>query len=62
MTDIRFQVLVDFHSPYLESDYVKGLFYTARPSDLKLRALLPTWERDGKIALGGPAAQLQGKG
>ena len=61
-SDIRFQALEYFHSPELGSYYVKNLSYTARPSDTKLRALLPQWESEGKIAYGGPAARVQGEG
>jgi hypothetical protein len=59
---VRFQALIDFHSPELASDYVKGFFYSLRDNDLRLAELVPIWEREGKIAFGGPAAQVQGGG
>jgi hypothetical protein len=59
---IPFVALVDFWSEELQSQYCRGLFYTARSPDTKLTALLPKWQSEGKIALGGPAAQVQGEG
>jgi hypothetical protein len=60
--EMRFQALQDFWSDETQSNYCRGLYYMARLSDTKLAALLPLWEHEGKIALGGPAARLQGEG
>jgi hypothetical protein len=59
---MRFQALQDFWSDETQSNYCRGLYYMARLSDTKLAALLPKWEREGKITFGGPAAQMQGRG
>lgn len=56
MQPIQFTPLVDFHSEEFHSDYCVGLSYTARPEDAKLRSLLPTWIKDGKVRLGVPDA------
>jgi hypothetical protein len=59
---MRFEALMDFTSPELASEYVKGLFYTVRPEDEVLAALVPVWESQGKVRLGGPVAELKGEG
>jgi hypothetical protein len=59
---MRFQALQDFWSDELQSQYSRELYYTAHSSDTKLTALLPIWEREGKITFGGAAAEVQGKG
>lgn len=44
----------DFFSKELGSQYCKGMGYTARPQDTKLRELVPNWVAEGKVALGRP--------
>jgi hypothetical protein len=60
--DMRFQALQDFWSDETQSNYCRGLHYTVRPDDDKLRKFVMKWKHEGKIALGGPAAQMQGEG
>lgn len=57
---MRFIATKDFFSTETGSHYVTGLSYTARPRDTKLLSLIPIWASEGKIALGGPAAELSG--
>lgn len=78
---MQFKVLKTFFSTELQSEYVEGLYYTARdpndpakmPKEAKraevckknraaLKKLLPAWVKEGKIELGGPAAQVGGEG
>jgi hypothetical protein len=53
---MNFLALKDFWSEELKSQYVKGLSYSC-PDDrvhAKLKALLPQWIKEGKIASGAP--------
>jgi hypothetical protein len=58
---IDFTAIEDFYSEELESYYVKGLSYTARPGDEKLKTLLPFWLNEKKIVYGRPSATLRGE-
>lgn len=60
--DQRFTALQDFHCKELKSDYTKGLSYTCKdgPKYDVLRGLLPKWLKEGKVALGGPGAEMSG--
>lgn len=46
----------------LIAQYVPGLSYTVRPGNDKLAAKIPEWIEEGKVVLGGPAAELEGRG
>lgn len=59
----HFTAVQDFFSPELQSHYIDGLSYTARPQDKKLLALLPGWVEAGKVVYGRPAQSfVSGKG
>lgn len=59
---MRFTALQDFFSEETKSQYVKGLSYTARPQDEVLLSLVPKWVTEGRVQLGGPSAEVSGKG
>jgi hypothetical protein len=59
---MQFHALQDFWSDETQSNYCRGLHYTVRPDDDKLRKFVMKWKNEGKITFGGPAAQVQGKG
>ncbi|HTF79892.1 MAG TPA: hypothetical protein VK620_37220 [Bradyrhizobium sp.] len=60
--EITFQALRNFHSAEFESDYLDGLYYTARANDTLLRLLLPAWEADGRVRIGPYAARAVATG
>jgi hypothetical protein len=62
MAKIGFTAARDFFSEETQSQYVAGLSYRAGVIDRVLLALLPRWQADGKIVMGGTTAQLNGKG
>lgn len=49
---MEFTALESFYSEELQSRYVAGLGYTARPEDQKLRELLPEWVKQGRAVIG----------
>ena len=51
MDALSFEVVTDFESAETQSHYVGGLRYIARPQDARLRALVPIWEREGRIVV-----------
>lgn len=48
---MRFTPTQDFFEPELGSSYVKGLQYTVRPGDEKLRTFVEKWLVERKIAV-----------
>ena len=56
----RFTAIADFDSEETQSTYVKGLGYTVQND--KLAKLVERWISEGKVALGGAAAIVTGKG
>jgi len=59
---MRFTALQDFFSEETRSQYTKGLSYTVRPADKTLAELVPLWIEQGKVAPGGPGAEVSGEG
>ena len=59
---IYFRANQTFECPELASVYSAGFTYTAFPGNDVLRALIPQWESEGKITIGGAAAAVSGKG
>jgi hypothetical protein len=55
-----FTALKDFFSEETRSQYCAGLSYTARTD--KLLALVEKWVAEGKVKIGGPAAEVTGEG
>ena len=59
---MKFTPLVTFKSPETESMYVEGLSYTVRPGNKRLARLVERWLKEGKVAHGGYASIVTGKG
>lgn len=59
---MQFTALEDFWSDEMQSQYCAGLSYTVDKDNQKLAGLVKRWIRARKVALGGPVAQISGKG
>lgn len=58
---MQFTATKTFFSKELGSEYVEGLSYTARGEDTKLRALVPTWAKEGKVVIRRNGATVHGE-
>ncbi len=58
---MQFTALEDFWSDEVKSQYCVGLSYDATDNE-KLLKLVERWLKEKKVELGGPAAQIAGRG
>lgn len=62
---MRFTPNEDFHEAELGSRYIKGLQYTVRPEDDKLREFVTKWIKHGKVRVldgASPPSKIMGVG
>lgn len=57
---MRFVPLQDFFSEETKSQYCNGMFYSVRPSNTKLAALVEKWLAEGKVRKATDVAVVKG--